>query len=218
MQPTFVMVMVLFVLPSLCAVTSTWIKVRNLEDLFVGSAATTSPPAPKNEDFKTKWTKFEEGGSREGTRGIRSRGKAFRAFAFSYNGSPGTATFFCSCGCLSWERKIWGEACKGQGGLALHRGLSQGCQICYKRYKNIFNRVSASVWCANQEKPKVFRIYDGKHYKANEGTVKCMKLGARWTKMGRLRKGQKWPKHNKFLEKIAQCPPYYTLLDHGARC
>ena len=61
--------------------TSAWIKVRNLEDLFVGSAATTSPSAPKNEDFKTKWTKFEEGGSREGTRGIRSRGKGFRAFA-----------------------------------------------------------------------------------------------------------------------------------------
>ena len=154
MQPTFVMVMVLFVLPSLCAMTSAWIKVRNLEDLFVGSAATTSPPAPKNEDFKTKWTKFEEGGSREGTRGIRSRGKAFRAFAFSYNGSPGTATFFCSCGCLSWERKIWGEACKGQGGLALHRGLSQGCQICYKRDKTFLTEYLQASGAPIKRNPK----------------------------------------------------------------
>jgi len=121
------------------------------------------------------------------------------------NSNPAFSDSFC-CGCQTWERKIWREACKGQGGLGGPKGDSRDpCITCYKKKSIIINRVSTSVWCANQEKPKVFKILDGKQYKTNEGRVYCLKQGA---KMGRLRKGQKWPKHNKFLEKIAQCPPY----------
>ena len=118
------------------------------------------------------------------------------------------------CGCQPWERKLWSEACKGQGGLGRADGNSRDpCIICFKR--NFHNRrlkfrESAIIWCANQETNKSFRIYHGmrKVNKAWEGRVSCMKQGAPWTKMGRLMRGQKWPKHQKFLEKIAQCPPY----------
>ena len=73
------MVKVVFVLPSLWVMASALIEVRNLEDLLDGSAATTlQPPASKNEDFTRKLV-----GSREEPRGIRSRGKAFRAFALT---------------------------------------------------------------------------------------------------------------------------------------
>ena len=126
----------------------------------------------------------------------------------------GTMNSFCS-GCQPWERKLWSEACKGQGGLGRPKGDSRDpCIICYKR-NNPFKlhfRQFAKIWCANQENNKAFRIYHGmpKVHKALEGRVSCMKRGTApetWDKMGRLERGQKWPKHRKFLEKIAQCPP-----------
>ena len=114
------------------------------------------------------------------------------------------------------ERKLWSEACKGQGGLGRKNGNSRDpCIICYKRNvhrRNLIFRQSAIIWCANQESGKSFRIYHGMRSEGRnpslEGRVSCMKQGAPWTKMGRLMRGQKWPKNNKFLEKIAQCPPY----------
>ena len=128
-----------------------------------------------------------------------------------YISSTPTSISFC-CGCQTWETKLWSEACKGQGGLGRRKGDPRDpCIICYKivsRSSYTINKTNAHVWCANQEGYKAFRIYNGKEFKADEGRVYCMKQGARWTKMGILRKGQKWPKNNKFLEKIAQCPPY----------
>ena len=127
----------------------------------------------------------------------------------------GTMNSFC-LGCQPWERKLWSEACMGQGGLGRKNGNSRDpCIICYKRNvhrRNLIFRQSAIIWCANQESGKSFRIYHGMRSEGRnpslEGRVSCMKQGAPWTKMGRLMRGQKWPKNNKFLEKIAQCPPY----------
>ena len=120
------------------------------------------------------------------------------------------------CDCRKYERQLWGEACKGQGGLGRKNGNSRDpCKICYKRNfhrRNLIFRQSAIFWCANQEYAKCFRIYHGMRMEGRnpswEGRVSCMKKGAPWTKVGRLNRGQKWPKNNKFLEKIAECPPY----------
>ena len=44
----------------------------------------------------------------------------------------GNRLAFC-CGCHTWERKIWREACKGQGGLGRPKGDPRDpCIICYK--------------------------------------------------------------------------------------
>ena len=96
--------------------------------------------------------------------------------------------------CLPWERRLWSEACAE--GLMKYPNKFP-CTVCHTGSEK-----STIVRCANQEKIKAFQIY-------HDGQVYCMEQG-RWDKMGRLRNGQQWPRHNKFLEKIGECPPYFT--------